>query len=151
MRNVIVWEIVTCGKGSISGASEFTLGFYWDSCYSIFSFMCMFYRSLFVLLSIFFWPLHCMFFFDLRIRDYPFGIFKPFLISSQGGHSPDTSWRVNEMKWHLYLPCNEPTRWGGSCQQQSEVNCVASIGNITLILKEPCSGLILLVACMAGK
>ena len=29
--------------------------------------MCMFYRSLFVLLYFFFWPLCCMFFFDLRI------------------------------------------------------------------------------------
>ena len=35
--------------------------------YSIFSFMCMFCRSLFVLLSFFFWPLCCPFFFDIRI------------------------------------------------------------------------------------
>jgi len=33
----------------------------------LFSFMCMFCRSLFVLLSLFFWPLCCLFFFDLRI------------------------------------------------------------------------------------
>jgi hypothetical protein len=37
------------------------------SCYSIFSFMCMFCRSLFVLLYFFFWPLCCLFFFDIRI------------------------------------------------------------------------------------
>ena len=37
------------------------------SCYSIFSFMCKFCRSLFVLLSYFFWPLCCLFFFDIRI------------------------------------------------------------------------------------
>jgi hypothetical protein len=37
------------------------------SCYSIFSFLCMFCRSLFVLLSFFFWPLHCLFFYDLRL------------------------------------------------------------------------------------
>jgi hypothetical protein len=38
-----------------------------DSCFSIFSFICMFCRSLFVLLYFFFWPLCCLFFFDLRI------------------------------------------------------------------------------------
>jgi len=49
------------------------------NCYNvtIFSFMCMFCRSLFVLLSFFFWPLCCLFFFTNY--DYPFGIFKLFL------------------------------------------------------------------------
>jgi hypothetical protein len=42
-----------------------------DSCYSIFSFMCMFCRSLFVLLYFFFWPLYCLFFFDKRILITP--------------------------------------------------------------------------------
>ena len=41
-----------------------------DSCCSIFSFMCMFYRSLFVLLYLFFWPLCCLFF-DIRILITP--------------------------------------------------------------------------------
>ena len=50
-----------------SGAPEFTPGFYWGLCYSIFSFICMFCGSLFVLLYFFFWPLCCLFFFDLRI------------------------------------------------------------------------------------
>jgi hypothetical protein len=36
------------------------------SCYSIFSFMYIFFRS-FVLLSFFFWPLYCLSFFDLLI------------------------------------------------------------------------------------
>ena len=36
-----------------SRAAEFTPGFKWDSCYSIFSFLCMFCRSLFVLLIFF--------------------------------------------------------------------------------------------------
>jgi hypothetical protein len=54
-----------------SGAYEFTPGFYWGSCYSIFSFMCMFCRSLFDLLSFFLWPLCCLFF-DLRILITPF-------------------------------------------------------------------------------
>ena len=37
--------------------------FWWGSCYSIFSFMCMFCGSLFVLLYFFFWPLSCLSFF----------------------------------------------------------------------------------------
>jgi hypothetical protein len=41
------------------------------SCYSIFSFMCMFCRSLFVFLYVFFWTLCCLFFFDLRIMITP--------------------------------------------------------------------------------
>jgi hypothetical protein len=40
-------------------------------CYSIFRFMCMFCRSLFVLLYFFFWPLCCLSFFDLRILITP--------------------------------------------------------------------------------
>ena len=58
----------TSGAGTpySSGAPEFTPGFQCGSCYSIFSFMCMFCRSLFVLLYYFFWPLYCLFF-DLRI------------------------------------------------------------------------------------
>ena len=46
------------------------------SCYSIFSVICMFCRSLFVLLYFFFWPLLSV----LRFTDsdYPFGIFKLF-------------------------------------------------------------------------
>ena len=41
--------------------------FQWGSCYLIFSFLCMFYRSLFVHLYFFFWPLCCLFFFDIQI------------------------------------------------------------------------------------
>ena len=41
------------------------------SCYSIFSFICMFCRSLFVLLYFFFWPLCCLSFFDIRILINP--------------------------------------------------------------------------------
>ena len=49
-----------------TGAPEFNPGFQWGLCYSIFSFMCMFCRSLFVLLYFFFWSLCCLFF-DLWI------------------------------------------------------------------------------------
>jgi hypothetical protein len=53
---------------------------YWNSCYLIFSFMYMLYRLLFVLLYIFCWPWCCLFFFDIRILNIPFGIFKLFFI-----------------------------------------------------------------------
>jgi hypothetical protein len=42
------------------------------SCYSIFSFMCMSCRLLFVLLYFLSWPLCCLFFFDIRILIIPF-------------------------------------------------------------------------------
>jgi hypothetical protein len=62
---------ITSGAGICypSGAPEFTPGFQWGSCYSIFSFICMFCR--FVLLSFFLWPLCCLFFFDILILIAP--------------------------------------------------------------------------------
>ena len=59
------------GTAYTSGAPEFTPGFQWDSCYSIFSFICMFCRSLFVLLYFSFWPLCFLFFFDIQILIAP--------------------------------------------------------------------------------
>ena len=58
----------TSGAGTAypSGAPEFTPGFQWGSCYSIFSFIGMFCRSLFVLLYFFFWPMCFLFYFDIR-------------------------------------------------------------------------------------
>ena len=53
---------------------EFTHGFQWGSCYSIFSFICMSCRSLSVLLYFFVWPLCCRYI----DSDYPFSIFKLF-------------------------------------------------------------------------
>jgi len=50
--------------------------------------MCMFCRSLFVLLYFFFWPLCCLFFFDLRILITP-------LVSSNSSYK------------HIILPCIE--------------------------------------------
>ena len=41
------------------------------SCYSIISFICICCRSLFVLLYFFFWPLCCLFFFDIQILITP--------------------------------------------------------------------------------
>ena len=63
----------TSGAGTayLSGAPEFTPEFQYGSCYSIFSFICMFCRSLFVLLYFFFSPLCCLFFFDIRFLIAP--------------------------------------------------------------------------------
>jgi hypothetical protein len=55
---------------SASGAPEFTPGFNLGSCYWIFSFLCMFCRSLLILLSFFIWPLYCLSF-DLWILIIP--------------------------------------------------------------------------------
>ena len=60
----------TSGAGTPypSVAPEFNPVFFqWGSCYSIFSFKCLFCRSLFVLVTFFFCPLCCMFFIDVRI------------------------------------------------------------------------------------
>ena len=51
-----------------SGAPEFTPGFQWNSCFSIFNFMLCW--SLFALLYFFFWLLCCLFF-DIRILITP--------------------------------------------------------------------------------
>ena len=59
------------GTAYPSGAPQFIPDSWWGSCYSIFSFMCMFCRLLFVLLCFFFWPLCCLFFFDIRILITP--------------------------------------------------------------------------------
>ena len=55
--------------------------FYWGWSHSIFSFLCMFCRSLFVLLSFFFWPLCCLSFFDLWILITP-------LVSCSSSYQP---------------------------------------------------------------
>jgi hypothetical protein len=57
-----------------SGASEFTPGFMWDSCYSIFGCICMHCISLFVLFRL------AILLSVLRFTVYPFGIFKLFLL-----------------------------------------------------------------------
>ena len=69
--NQIIMTGATSGAGTDfpSGAPEFSPGVQWDSCYSIFSFMCMFCRSLFVLLSFLFWTLCCLFFFELFLME----------------------------------------------------------------------------------
>ena len=65
------YEILTNLVTNFFSQDSNTSGFQWDSCYSIFSFMCMFCRSLFVFLYIFFWPVYCLSFFDLRVLITP--------------------------------------------------------------------------------
>ena len=64
------YRFTRAGSAYPSGAPAFIPGFLWGSCY-IFSFKCMFCRSLFVFLSFFFLPLCCLSFFDLRILITP--------------------------------------------------------------------------------
>ena len=58
------------GTAYPSATPEFTPGFQRGSCSSIFSFICMFCRSLVVLLYFFCWPLFCLFF-DIQILITP--------------------------------------------------------------------------------
>jgi hypothetical protein len=69
-----------------SRAPEFILGFYWDSCRSVFSFLVV---VLFLLcndrcflLSFFFWPLYCLSYFCWRL------LITPLLSSNSPLHSP---------------------------------------------------------------
>jgi hypothetical protein len=79
------------------------------SFYSIFSFICMLCQTLFVLVYFFFWPLCCLFFFDIRFLITP-------LISSNSsylsGVSPDFS---------------------GVCFTQSLVFCVVFCGSMFVL------------------
>jgi hypothetical protein len=87
----------------------FIPGFWWGSCYSIFSFICMFCWSLFVLLYFFFWPLCCLFFFDIRILIAP-------LVSSNSSYTLKSKyeywtryidWLLFNIKWTYLSYINE--------------------------------------------
>jgi hypothetical protein len=71
----------TSGTGTVfsSGTHEFTPVFSRVHVTRSLVLCVMFCRSLFVLLSFVFWPLCCLFVFDLRILVTPFGIFNLFL------------------------------------------------------------------------
>jgi len=51
------------GTAYPSGTLDLISGIKWGSCYSIFCCMCMFCRSMLVLLSFFIWSLCCLFYF----------------------------------------------------------------------------------------
>ena len=73
----------------------FTPSFKWGSCYSIVSFMCVFCRSLFVLLFSFFWPVCCLFFFNLRILITP-------LVSSNSSSNRNENLNANKVNILVY-------------------------------------------------
>jgi len=72
-----------CNYINKTKAPEFTPDFYCGSCYSIFSFVCMFWRSLFVVLSNFLLAIVFSVLLRFTDSDNPFGIFKLFSIISK--------------------------------------------------------------------
>jgi hypothetical protein len=62
------WRHYSRMRQNRSTLPEYLINFFqWSSCFSIFSFICMFCRSLFVLLYFFAWPLCSLFLFDIQI------------------------------------------------------------------------------------
>jgi hypothetical protein len=68
-----------------SGAFECNPRFYWGSCYSISSFICMFCRSLFFLLYFFLFAIALSVLLLYMDNGCPFGIFKLFILQIQLG------------------------------------------------------------------
>jgi hypothetical protein len=113
----VIWNLLLVTTLSIYQITpEFNLGFYWGSCYSIFSFMCMFCGSLFVLLYFFFWPLRCLFFFDIRILITPW-------VSSNSYWSIIMS-NYHIWKWKLYLNEEYTTNFVTLCWTPLKLGCV---------------------------
>jgi hypothetical protein len=65
----------------------------------IFSFMCIFRRSLFVLLYFFFWSLCCLFFFDIRILIISLWYLQTLLVLINKHQTDDTTRRI-EYRWN---------------------------------------------------
>ena len=92
-------------------------GFWWGSCYSIFSFICtcMFCRSLLVLLYFFFRPLWCLFFFNIWILITP-------LLSSNS----------------LFLIKNGKEIWVGICCSWFSKKLIDTVHYIDVLMIELC-------------
>ena len=88
-----------------SGAPAFTPGFQWGSCYSTFSFICRFCRSLCVFLSFFFWPLCYLLFFDIQILIAP-------LVSS------NSSWRYKMDNQNAQIDYGQTSQWPKRAKRQ---------------------------------
>ena len=76
-------QLSEAGTAYPSGAPKFTPGFSWGSCYSIYSFLCIFVvfcSSLIVLLSFFLLAIVLSVLYRFTDSDYLFGPFKLFLI-----------------------------------------------------------------------
>ena len=78
---------------------ETILGFMWGSCYSIFCCICMFCRSLFVILFFIIRPWCCLFFFYLRFLIAP-------LVSSNFSQVVIFSWMfLKGSMWFIFSVC----------------------------------------------
>ena len=73
-------QISRRGTAHPSGAPAFTHGFQWGTCYSIFSFMCMFCRSLFFPFVLFLLTIVLSVLLRFMDSGYTFGIFILFLV-----------------------------------------------------------------------
>ena len=94
------------GTAHLSGTPEFTPGFKWGSFNSIFSCMCMFFTSLFVLLYFFLLAIVLYVLFRLMNYDYPCGIFKLFLdISITCSTAMNTQYSVSTLSWFIIYIC----------------------------------------------
>ena len=78
-----------------------------------FSFMCMFGRSLFVVLCFFFWPLCCLFFFDIRILITPLVSSNSSPSSGIGDHCPYPILGILFMPFSLLAPKTSYCQWEG--------------------------------------
>jgi len=76
IHSLLLVQLSGAGTAYPSGAPGFTLGFWWGSCYSIFSFICMFCWSLFVLLYFFLLAFVLSVLLRYTDSDWSFGIFK---------------------------------------------------------------------------
>jgi hypothetical protein len=90
---VIIWKT----------SYEFIPGSYWGSCYSIFSFICMFCRSLFVLLYFFLLAIVLSVLLRFTDSEYPFGIFKLFLWLCPALNGSDNI--INNSVLNIFLFC----------------------------------------------
>ena len=90
-----------------SGAPEFTPVISGFRVARSSDFCVMFCRSLFVLLFLFFWSLCCLFYFRFTASDYPFGIYKLFLVLV-GNYNTTWQWLmiivpINNRPWTILL------------------------------------------------
>ena len=135
--------------GATRGAPEFTPRFLLGSCYSIFSFICMFSRSLFVLLYFFFWPLCCLFFFDMISSNSSIGalkvsvIYKPIIKLRRFDWSEYTIIKGHMNVWQHIVRCGFTPSFvdykKGALDSQPQVinftSCLPMIGGSLRVLR----------------
>ena len=92
------------GTAYPSGAPEFTPGFKWDSCYSIFSFMCMFCRSCLSFCPFSF--VHCV------ICPSIYGFWLPPLVTSNSSYYGSTKYQHDCGHFCHVIPVNDERSTG---------------------------------------